>query len=334
MERVYVQSNAAERNEIIAFDRADDGRLEQLSSYETGGRGSGVPHLASQSSVVLSDDGSWLLVINAGSDELSLFAIEPDGLRLAAQVPSGGSAPTSVAERAGIVYVLNNGTPGISGFALADCGLTPLEGSTRTLDTGADPAQISFSPDGRTLVVTERGTNSISAFAIDEQGLAQEPKTIPSSGATPYGFAFANGSVVVTEANGGEVGKAAASSYSLPELEPVSASVADTRSEVCWAAATKDGRFVYVTNFGDGTISSYAVGKGGTIELLDPVAGSTRKGEAGVRDEAITRDGSFLYAIDADAQRIFGWTVGGDGSLEPVGEFEGVPPTVAGMAAS
>ena len=35
MERVYVQSNAAERNEIIAFDRADDGRLEQLGSYES-----------------------------------------------------------------------------------------------------------------------------------------------------------------------------------------------------------------------------------------------------------------------------------------------------------
>src|SRR5438552_2034828 len=322
MERVYVQSNAAERNEIIAFDRGDDGRLEQLSSYETGGRGSGVPHLASQSSVVLSDDESWLLVINAGSDEVSLFGVEADGLRLAARVPSGGSAPTSVAERAGIVYVLNNGTPGISGFALADGGLTPLEGSTRTLDTGADPAQISFSPDGRTLVVTERGTNSICAFTVDEHGIVGEPRTIPSSGATPYGFVFTNGSVIVTEAFGGEAGKAAASSYSLAEpgrLAPVSASVANTRSEVCWAATTGDGRFLYVTNFGDGTISSYAIGEGGSIELLDPVAGSTRMGEAGVRDEAITRDGNFLYAIDADAPRIFGWTVGRDGGLEEIG---------------
>src|SRR6266566_3305810 len=124
-ERIYVQTNDAAKNEVIAFDRSDDGRLEQLGSYETGGRGSGVPHLASQSSVVLSDDGNGLLVINAGSDELSLF--------------------------------------------------------------------------------------------------------------------------------GGEAGKAAASSYSLAEpgrLAPVSASVANTRSEVCWAATTGDGRFLYVTNFG------------------------------------------------------------------------------------
>src|SRR5256885_15929485 len=158
MERVYVQSNGAERNEVIAFDRTDDGRLEPLGSYETGGRGTGIPHLASQSSVVLSDEGDWLLVANAGSDELSLFAVEPDSLRLSAQVPSRGSAPTSVAVRGGIVYVLNNGTPGIAGFTLDSGNLKPIDGSASSLGAGADPAQIAFSPDGRTLVVTERGT--------------------------------------------------------------------------------------------------------------------------------------------------------------------------------
>jgi hypothetical protein len=64
------------------------------------------------------------------------------------------------------------------------------------------------------------------------------------------------------------------------------------------------------------------------------VAGSTREGEKGIRDEAISRDGRYLYAIDADAQRVFGWGVGEDGKLTPVGEFEGVPDTVAGLAAS
>ena len=336
-ERVYVQTNDAERNEVIAFDRSGDGRLSLLGRYETGGRGTGKPHLASQSSVVLSDDGAWLLVANAGSDEFSLFAVEADGLRLAGRVGSGGSAPTSVAVRGDVVYALNNGTPSISGFALADGRLTPLEGSTRALGEGADPAQIAFSPDGRTLVVTERGTNSITAYAVDERGFAGAAETIPSSGVTPYGFDFANGAVVVTEAFGGEIGKAAASSYSLAgpgRLAAVSASVADTRSEVCWAAATRDGRFVYVTNFGDGTISSYAVQEGGGLELHEAVAASTRLGEPGVRDEAISRDGRFLYAIDAAAQRVFGWSVGGDGRLELVGEVDGVPATVAGLAAS
>jgi 6-phosphogluconolactonase (cycloisomerase 2 family) len=332
MDRIYVQTNDAERNEVVAFDRGADGKLSAIGRFDTRGRGSGTPHLASQSSLVL--DGDRLLVANAGSDELSLFRITADGLELAARVPSGGSHPTSVAVHGEVAYVLNNGSPGIAGFSLDS--LVPIEGSQRMLAADADPAQIAFSPDGRMLVVTERGTNSISTFAVDERGLTGDPQTISSSGATPYGFDFAGESLVVTEAFGGEVGAAAASSYALGggQLEPVSASVADTRSEVCWAAVTRDGRFLYVTNFGDGTISSYRIGADGSLELLEPVAASTNLGQKGVRDEAITGDGRFLYALDADAHRIYGWSVGDDGSLAPVGDADGLPETVAGLAAS
>jgi 6-phosphogluconolactonase len=97
---------------------------------------------------------------------------------------------------------------------------------------------------------------------------------------------------------------------------------------------TKDGRFVYVTNFGDGTISSYGIGEDGRIELAEAVAASTRLGEAGVRDEAISSDGRFLYALDADARKVHGWSVGADGCLAEIGAFEGLPATVAGLAAS
>ena len=72
---VYVQTNDATGNEVIAFSRSEDGALAPLGRYTTGGRGTGSPHLASAGSVVLSDDGRSLLVVNAGSDELSLFAV-------------------------------------------------------------------------------------------------------------------------------------------------------------------------------------------------------------------------------------------------------------------
>ena len=116
MDRIYVQTNDAERNEVVAFDRAADGKLTAIGHFDTGGRGSGTPHLASQSSVVVS--GDRVLVTNAGSDELSLFRVTADGLELAARVPSGGSHPTSVAVHGELVYVLNNGSPGIAGFSL------------------------------------------------------------------------------------------------------------------------------------------------------------------------------------------------------------------------
>jgi 6-phosphogluconolactonase (cycloisomerase 2 family) len=336
---VYVQTNGATRNEVIAFGRAEDGALAPLDRYSTGGRGTGVPHLTSQGSVVLSDDGQWLLVVNAGSDELSLFAVEPDGLRLADRTGSGGSKPLSVAAGGTLVYVLNNGTPNISGFRLADGKLTELKGSTRPLSSAdADPAQVSFTADGRVLIATERGTNTISSYVIDEHGYAQHGATIKASGQTPYGFALtADGSLIVSEAFGGATGEAAASCYAVSgagELTMISGSVRDTRTEVCWVALTKDDRFAYVTNFGDGTVSCYEITADRDLKLRAPVAGSTGQGEKGIRDEAISGDGRYLYAINADTQKLCAWAVGQDGQLRSVGEFGGVPRTVAGLAAS
>ena len=335
----YVQTNDATENEVIVFSRAEDGALAPLGRSSTGGRGTGLPHLASAGSVVLSDNGRWLLVVNAGSDELSLFAVQPDGLRLADRVGSGGSKPTSVAVSGALVYVLNNGTPNISGFNLTDGKLAALPGSTRPLSgADADPAQISFTPDGGALIATERGTNSISSYVLDQRGYAQGPTTIKSSGQTPYGFGLTkDGSLIVSEAFGGSIGAAAASSYAVSgagELTMVSGSVGDTRSEVCWVALTKDDRFAYVTNFGDGTVSCYEITGGGSLKLHDPEAGSTGQGEKGLRDEAISGDGRYLYAIDADAQKLFGWAVGQGGHLTPTGAFNGLPNTVAGLAAS
>jgi DNA-binding beta-propeller fold protein YncE len=288
---------------------------------------------------VLSDDARFVLVANTGSDDVSVLSA--DGPTLVSRVPSGGAAPKSIAVNGSTIYVLNTDAhPSVSGFRLGrDGSLTAIEGSTRPLSSDdADPAQVAFSPDGRTLIVTERGTNTISTYAVREDGTLDGPAVVPSAGATPYGFDFArDGALVVTEAFGGEVGAAAASSYRFDgatSLRAVSSSVRNTRSEVCWAAATRDGRFVFVTNFGDGTISSYEIGDDGSLSLLDPVAATTVEGAKGVRDEAVSRDGSFLYALDADARRVFGYAVGADGTLSPVGSIDGVPATVAGLAAS
>jgi 6-phosphogluconolactonase len=336
---VFTMTNDAEVNEVLVFDRDQHGRLTASERVATGGRGTGEPHLPSQSSVALSGDGRWLLVVNAGSDQLSLLSVGAEGLALADVAASGGSRPTSVAISGDLVYVLNNGTPNIASFRITAGRLVERDGGRHALSSDkADPAQIAFSPDGRTLVVTERGTDSISSYAVGAEGEAHGPMTIAATGKTPYGFDFTTGgALVVTEAFGGAIGAAAAASYSLGEsgaLAPVSGSVGDTRSEVCWAVVSHDGRFAYVTNFGDGTVSSYRVGPDGELTLLDAVAGSTRLGEKGVRDEAIARDGRHLYAIDPDAGRLFAWTLGAEGELLPMGEVAELPATVAGIAVS
>src|SRR5256885_65948 len=334
---VYVQTNDAAQNEVVVFARGADGELERRGSQLTGGKGSGAPHLPSQSSVVL--DGDRLFVTNAGSDDLTLFRTDGESLVVLDRVPSGGSAPRSIAVHGKRVHVLNTGgEPNVAGFALEGEQLVQSESSIHALGAGSDPAQVAFTPDGRTLLVTDRASDSIHAFAVDGNGLVGDKVTHRSSGTTPYGFDVrSDGVLIVTEAAGAQVGRASASSYRLEgqaKLAPLSGAVGSTRSEVCWAAISRDGRTVFVTNFGDGTISSYAIGDDGSIELREAVAATTVDGEPGLRDEALSTDGRYLYALHADTGQVFGWEVGMDGKLAPLGSANGLPLTAAGLAAS
>ena len=334
---VYVQTNEPD-NHVVAFRRGTDGSLERLGKVPTRGAGDAVPHLTSQGSVVLTKDGRHLLVTNAASDELTVFAIDDDGAPTRIRTISVGSAPKSVAEHDGLVYVIGTGKPAITGFRLGTDLLEPIVGSERPLSgPDADPAQVGFTPDGRTLIVTERGTDSVVAYAVGEDGLLSEPVAHPSSGPTPYGFAITGtNTLVVTEAFRAEKGAAAASSYSVlgDAVTPVTASIGNGRSEICWAVVTPDDRFAFTTNFADGAVSRYAIAEDGTLSLQDAKAGIAVDGRPGLRDEDLSRDGRFLYAIDADGGRIYGWAMGDGGSLDPIGSWDGLPPTSAGLAAS
>ncbi len=129
---VYVQTNEPE-NHVVAFARAADGALTRLGDHATGGAGDAKPHLTSQGSVVLTADGRHLLITNAGSHDVSIFKVVESGLELVQTVSSDGTAPKSLAERDGLVYVLNTGKPGVTGFRLSENGLETLMGAEMPL---------------------------------------------------------------------------------------------------------------------------------------------------------------------------------------------------------
>jgi 6-phosphogluconolactonase len=330
---VFVQTNAP-HNEVVAFTRAADGSLVQAGTYATGGAGDGNPHLTSQGSVTLTRDRRHLLVTNAASGDVSVFAINGSMLELTKTVPVG-PAPKSIAEHDGLVFVLATGDATIHGFRLIDGDLVPVDGAVRTLST-PDGAQVGFTPDGRALIVTERGADTISSYAVGMDGMLGEPRTIASLGATPYGFAIsAEGTLVVTEAFRAEKGAAAASSYRVDgdAITPGTASIGNGRSEICWAVITNDGRYAFTTNFADGAVSRYAVGMDGSLTLEDATAGVTQDGRPGLRDEDLSDDGRFLYTIDADRGQVVAWSVDAAGNLSTVGSWGGLPTTIAGLAA-
>ena len=86
---VYTSTNAVSGNAVLVFNRATDGSLTPQGSYSTSGLGSGAS-LGSQSAVVLSQNNHWLFVVNAGSHQISSFAVGAKGLTLMDVVDSGG----------------------------------------------------------------------------------------------------------------------------------------------------------------------------------------------------------------------------------------------------
>lgn len=332
---VYTATNSPAGNEVLAFSRSDDGQLTPAGSYPTGGTGTGAG-LGSQGSVTLTDDGRYLLVVNAGSDDVSAFRVRRDGLELVNTVPTGGDTPTSVTADHDDVFVLNAGSATISGFHLGRHGLEPVPGSSASLSTTTGgPGQVGFAPDGKQIVVTLRAANAFDVFRVGRHGNITGPVTTASNGPTPFGFDFdRRGRIVVANANAGVALGSSASSYQIGRdgvLGAISGPVPTTQTAACWLVVTGDGRYAYTTNAASASISGYRIGRDGTLTLISPVTGATGNGAV---DVALSRDSRFVYNVNQASDTISMFEVAADGTLVSIGSMTGVPATALGIAAS
>jgi DNA-binding beta-propeller fold protein YncE len=334
---VFVLTNDPTENAVVRYARQRDGSLVAAGTSATGGTGTGGG-LGSQGALTLDAHGRYLYAVNPGSNSLSSFRVGRAGLELIDVVPTGGSMPTSVTVHGDLVYVLNAGDPGsISGFRVEAGDLEPLAGSTRPLSAaGTQPAQVSFTPDGRRLIVAERATQRFDVFTIGADGLpAGSPVIAASSGVTPFGFAFArHHHLVVSEAWGGATDASSVSSYDVRRgrFDVVSPSVPTTETSACWIAITPDGRFAYSGNAASMSITGYAVGGRGDLTSLT-LDGKTASASGSVTDLAISSDGRSLYARLGNGT-VGAWTIERDGTLTSIGAFPGLPAGAAGIAAS
>jgi 6-phosphogluconolactonase (cycloisomerase 2 family) len=338
---VYTMDNEAGNNHVLAWSRAQNGSLSGPFSYATGGAGTGSG-LSSQGAVLLSHDARWLLVCNAGSDEISVFSVSRHGLELTDKASSGGRSPVSLTLNEDLLYVLNAGggagdKDNITAFRLLDGKLSAVPQSTRVLSgDNTGPAQVAFTKDGDVLVVTERTTSLIDTFTVDDEGSAMDHKVFQSAGVTPFGFAVGrHDQLFVSEAGGGSA-PSSASSYIVSkdgDLQDVSAAVPTKQAAACWLIASHDGRFVYTANAGSGSLSGFSVDHSGGLELLN-ANGITAVDGTGSHpvDMTLSRDGRFLYSLANGNGTIEVFRTSHDGSLEALGGVTGLPTSAAGLA--
>lgn len=192
---VYVATNAwSGGNRILTFPRYADGSLGGVSSsVATGGRGSGPGQFApivndplgSQGSLITDPTGRYLFVVNAGSGDVSSFAVGRGGLALVDREPSvpvgvrgqRNPFPVSLATSGSSLYVLNGIGNSVTGYTVGASGrLSPFQNcalpalpagnpldvfsatatsSQQAIDTQIS-GQVGLSPDGKWLVVVSK----------------------------------------------------------------------------------------------------------------------------------------------------------------------------------
>jgi 6-phosphogluconolactonase len=331
---VYTLSNQTSGNSVLVYARSAGGTLSYSTSYSTGGAGTGAG-LGSQGAVVLS--GDLLLAVNAGSNSISSFAVTGGMLQWKSTIASGGVTPKSITVYDHLVYVLNaGGTGNVSGFTLdAEGILHPLANSTRPLSsTAADPAQVSFISDGSAIAITEKATNKITTYTINEQGLPGTMHTLPSANATPFGFAVGkDGLLFVSEAAGGAPGASTVSSYMVNSngvISLIDGPVSAGQTAACWVVVTNNGKYVYDSNTGSGTITSFT-SKAGDLDVLEAAAGVTGMGSS-PSDADLTNNSQFLYVRNGN-RTISAFSVDNDGGLDAIQTVTGLPASAVGLAA-
>ena len=172
-ETLYTLSNDAGQNEVLAFQRFNNGHMGAAGHFATGGVGTGHG-LGNQGALALSDNKRFLFAVNAGSNDVSVFRVKDETLELVDRAVDKGLTPVSVTISNNRFYVVNAGDDSIFGFEFnSSTGkLKPLQKSYRKLSAeGVGPAQISFDRDSDALVVTEKATNKITTFSLNKVGL-------------------------------------------------------------------------------------------------------------------------------------------------------------------
>lgn len=329
---VFVESNEAS-NAILAFRRSKDGALQAAGSFLTGGAGTGTG-LGSQGAIAISENGKWLVAVNAGSDSISVFAVKKRGqLVLTDMQSSMGTMPVSVSVSGKLVYVLNDGGSGnIAGFTLGKDGkLTPIAGSVQPLSNlGVGPApvahQIGIKPGAKVVVVTEQSTNLLDLYALTNW-VAGPPTSVPSVGAGPFGFAFSRlGKLVVSNAADNSL-----SSYrvSTSTVNVISASIPDSGTAPCWVTISPNGHRVYVSDAHSNDLSIYKLASNGTLTLFRSPAATV----ATPLDLDTTHEGRFLYVLAAGTHTIDGFRIRQHGLLKPLGSLVTIPASATGLIA-
>src|SRR5271169_5113846 len=259
---VFVMTNSNTGNEILQFLRNPNGSLVSVGKTPTGGNGTGgtTDPLASQKSLLLTSDSRFLLAVNAASGTISSFAVYGASLIPTDVQSSGGAFPNAIAQSGNLVYVLNAaGNSNVVGFNMEEGHLTRIPNATGYLTTGlSGGSSLTFSADGRVLLVSERTTGKIDSFPVSADGTLGAATVTSYPGIFDFTISPTNNLLVT-------VGGPNISSTSVADNAALTTvDTAPIFAGACWVVLTPKG-FVYASTGGPSIIDGYSLSNAGTL---------------------------------------------------------------------
>ncbi|TAQ83142.1 hypothetical protein B7494_g8532 [Chlorociboria aeruginascens] len=283
---IYIMENNPAGASILALSIFSDGRLSNPIRTSTRGVGeraiaadggpSGPDSLFTQDSVVVGDN--YLLSVNAGSDTLSLFNIDPlspiSPTLAGSPANTLGNFPASVAysSELKIACVLNGGSEGgVSCFSVSSQGLTTLDTIARSVSPALNQptppifinqtaSDIFFNPSSTALFAIVKGNANVnlpSSFFVwpilegkvsTDPVISQVPDVFLAFGATFINETFFAIADVAFGTSVLEVGE----DWSIEERAHV---VVTDEKAICWATYVKSLNSVFLTDGGESNIA-------------------------------------------------------------------------------
>ncbi|HEV7989770.1 MAG TPA: beta-propeller fold lactonase family protein [Candidatus Binataceae bacterium] len=242
------------------------------------------------------------------------------------------TASASAAAPIGYVYITNNGEGTLSEFSRgADGNLNFL----RTAKAGAvnGPTGIAIDPSSRFLYVANEGDSRIHQFRIErdtgelapigegavDDGSASRPQQIAISPRGDFLYVTNPGKSSGGKNNGGSIAEYAIDPTT-GALKPLETFRGGGLQQPLGIAFMPNGKFIYVSDLGAGTLVAFAVETSGKLKLVSstPSLGD-KPGRPGLI--AVRPSGSFVYTADRSQGAVVVAKAAEDGKLSVTGTY-------------
>ncbi|KAJ6544264.1 hypothetical protein B0H19DRAFT_298581 [Mycena capillaripes] len=331
----YFMTNEPTGNYLVSSTIGSDGKLALYEAIHTDGVGAhglpappGLDPLFSQGSIGVSEAKRFVANVNAGSNTVSVFAIDhlnPARLSMIGKpVSSGGEFPSSLAINAAgtRVCVVNGGkVNGVSCYKFdAREGLIPLKNTIRSLKlnqttpaTGPPntPSQIIFSQDEKKLMVSVKA-GFIAVWDINADGSLSSNFQTLTGGVLPFSLNHIPGKNALLASDPG-VGYDIFDLDSNARTAAVSTAIPNQGAN-CWSVYSQQSGNFYIIDVGRSVLTEVHVAN----SLNSSIVKQYNIGTDGPIDSAVATIGKkdFIYSLAANATGLTVLSVNGPGKAQ------------------